>query len=105
MAAPTTALPVSKIRVTAVMSLLIAFTLSACGHGGSPQAGVAPSSGGATPGASVLRDWRTDAPGERYLIRPSDLPAAAMAGSDPEASVAAPATVVPAPAGATPKVP
>ena len=83
--------------------------LAACSHTAEDQTTAA----GATRAASQVRtgstalndDWRTDAPGVRRLIRPSDLPAPAMAVADPEASSANPAKVVPAPQGMTPKVP
>jgi glucose/arabinose dehydrogenase len=55
--------------------------------------------------AALGDDWKADAPGVRRVIRPSDLPAPTMAGSDPEASIAKPAKVVAPPQGATPKVP
>ena len=91
-------------RTSCVGSVLILLSAAACGGGGSPGAAPAPSGGG-TVGASVLRDWTSESPGSRYLIRPADLPTPTMLGADPEASVAASATVVPPPAGATPKVP
>ena len=56
-------------------------------------------------GAAAFGDWRGDAPGVRYHIRPADLPTAVMTGTDPEASVANPAEVVARPTGATLKVP
>lgn len=59
-------------------------------------------------GPAALAGWKTDAPGVRRHIRASDLPAppaALVAGSDPEASNGNNAKVVPAPPGATPKVP
>lgn len=56
-------------------------------------------------GQGAFTDWRADAPGTRHHIRPSDLPTPTMTGSDPEASSANPAEVVPAPPGATPRVP
>ena len=58
-----------------------------------------------TGAAAIGDDWKTDAPGVRRHLKPSDLPAPTMAGSDPEASVAKPAKVVPPAQGATPKVP
>jgi glucose/arabinose dehydrogenase len=58
-----------------------------------------------TGAAALGDDWKADAPGVRRLIRPSDLPAATMTGSDPEASIAKPAKVVDRPQGAAPKVP
>ena len=56
-------------------------------------------------GADAFGDWRGDAPGVRYHIRPTDLPTPVMTGTDPEASVADPAEVVAPPPGATLKVP
>ena len=57
-------------------------------------------------GAAAIDDnWKTDAPGVRRHIKPADLPAAKMAGKDPEASVAKNAKVVEPPQGAAPKVP
>lgn len=56
-------------------------------------------------GQSAFTDWRADAPGVRYHITPSDLPTPTMTGSDPEASIAQPAEVVPAPPGVMPRVP
>jgi glucose/arabinose dehydrogenase len=50
-----------------------------------------------------LSDWKTDAPGVRRHIKPSDLPA--PQASAPEASIASSAKVVAPPQGAAPKVP
>ena len=55
-------------------------------------------------GAAALADWRSDAPGVRRLIRPSDLPPPPT-GTNPEESVAKTVNVVPRPQGALPKVP
>jgi glucose/arabinose dehydrogenase len=55
-------------------------------------------------GAAALVDWKTDAPGVRRLIKPSDLPPP-PAGKEPEGSVASNAKVVDPPQGAAPKVP
>jgi glucose/arabinose dehydrogenase len=55
-------------------------------------------------GTAALADWKTDAPGVRRDIRPSDLPPPAT-GADPEGSVASTAKVVAPPKGAAPKVP
>ena len=82
----------------------------ACSHAGGPQAGAAaetgsPETAATRTGASVFGDWRGDAPGVRHHIRPSNLPAPAMTGSDPEASVADPAEVVQPPRGGAPRVP
>jgi glucose/arabinose dehydrogenase len=52
----------------------------------------------------TLADWRTDAPGVKHHIKPSDLPAAPTATA-PEASVGTNIKMVPAPQGALPKVP
>jgi glucose/arabinose dehydrogenase len=62
---------------------------------------------GVRTGAAALDDnWKTDAPGVRRLIRPSDLPPAPAARDiDPEASVAGNAKVIAPPQGALPKVP
>ncbi|HEX6177945.1 MAG TPA: hypothetical protein VF057_06265, partial [Thermoanaerobaculia bacterium] len=77
------------------------FVTLACTH-----IGDAGSAAGVRSGAAVLGDdWKTDAPGVRRLIRPSDLPTPAMPGSDPEASVASPAKVVGRPQGTMPRVP
>lgn len=56
-------------------------------------------------GAGASEDWRSDAPGVRHHIRPSDLAAPAMTGTDPEASIANIAKVIDPPQGALPKVP
>ena len=57
-------------------------------------------------GATAVNDnWKSDAPGVRRLIRPSDLPAPPKQVGDPEASVAANVKVVAPPQGAAPKVP
>ncbi|HET8745391.1 MAG TPA: PQQ-dependent sugar dehydrogenase, partial [Ramlibacter sp.] len=56
-------------------------------------------------GTAALADWRSDAPGVRRVIKPSDLPPATMTGSDPEASVGNNIKVVAPPEGALPKVP
>src|SRR4029450_13865700 len=55
-------------------------------------------------GADSLTGWKADAPGVRRHIKPADVPAPEPA-KDPETSVGKPATVVPPPAGALPKVP
>ena len=83
--------------------------LAACSHteeAPTAAAGATRAAPEARTGAAALDDdWRSDAPGVRRLIRPSDLPAPAMAVADPEASSGNPAKVVPAPKGMTPKVP
>jgi glucose/arabinose dehydrogenase len=56
-------------------------------------------------GQAAFADWRSDMPGVRRLIKPSDLPAPAMSGTDPEASVASNVKVIDPPPGALPKVP
>src|SRR6476620_652282 len=56
-------------------------------------------------GAAALGDaWKTDAPGIRRHIRPSDLPSA-PASTDPEKSVGSNVKVIDPPQGALPKVP
>jgi glucose/arabinose dehydrogenase len=55
-------------------------------------------------GAAALVDWKTDAPGVRRHIMPSDLPPPPE-GQGPEASVASNAKVVEPPQGAALKVP
>lgn len=55
-------------------------------------------------GTAALGDWKTDAPGVRRHLKPSDLPAP-EAAKDPEASIARTAKVVAPPQGAAPKVP
>lgn len=54
---------------------------------------------------SEADDWTNAAPGVRYHINAANLPAPAMTGTDPEASVAKFAEVVAAPEGAALKVP
>jgi glucose/arabinose dehydrogenase len=100
--------PTSSTLRVPVLSLALASL--ACAHAGDPQPGAAVttvSQAGRVAGAgdTVFGDWRGDAPGVRHHIRQSDLPAPTMAGSDPEASVADPATVVPPPQGAALRVP
>jgi hypothetical protein len=57
-------------------------------------------------GATAINDdWKSDAPGVRRHIKPSDLPAPPKQVGDPEASVAANVKVVAPPQGAAPKVP
>ena len=57
-------------------------------------------------GAAALADWRSDAPGVRRLIKPSDLQAPpAVTRADAEKSVANNTKVVDPPQGALPKVP
>lgn len=94
---------------------LVMLTLLACtstpdrgDEAGSASAGDTrprPSAQVRTGAAALGDDWRGDAPGVRRLIRSSDLPAPAMAVSDPEASSGKPAKVIPRPQGAAPKVP
>lgn len=101
-------MPISTIRAHRLPMALTALGLAtaACTHASDPRAGTAAGTDAAgAAGASVLRDWQGDAPGVRYHIRPSDLPAPKMAGTDPEASIADPATVVAPPPGAAPRVP
>lgn len=93
--------------------LIVPLVLASCaqpqasgvGSAGSVRSG---SGGDVRTGTAALADWRSDGPGVRRLIRPSDMPAPdAALGSDmdAEASVAKPAKVVQPPAGALPKVP
>ena len=72
---------------------LAALALAACAQTGKVHTGDA-----------ALADWRSDAPGVRRHIKPSDVPAPAM-GNDPEKSIAARVKVVQPPQGALPKVP
>ena len=61
--------------------------------------------GGVRTGTAAVEDsWKTDAPGVRRHIKPSDLPPPPT-GTDPEASVASNAKVVAPTQGALPKVP
>jgi glucose/arabinose dehydrogenase len=55
-------------------------------------------------GAAAFGGWKSDAPGVRRHIRPSDLPPPAT-GKDPEGSIAKIVKVVEAPKGALPKLP
>ena len=55
-------------------------------------------------GAAALSGWKSDAPGVRRHIKPTDLPAPPTV-TDPEKSVANKATVIAPPQGALPKVP
>jgi glucose/arabinose dehydrogenase len=97
---------------------LVLLTSLACTQTGDTRTGAAGETGSAAAGetrtaaagkvrtgAAALDDWKGDAPGVRRHIQPSDLPAPAMAGSDPEASISKPAKVVEPPQGAAPKVP
>ncbi len=99
----TSALAALLAPVPFVLLATVACTHTAENRGGAAGGGA--SAQVRTGAAAIADDWKTDAPGVRRLIRPSDLPAAAMTGSDPEASIAKPAKVVPPPQGATPKVP
>jgi glucose/arabinose dehydrogenase len=56
-------------------------------------------------GAGAFGDWRTDAPGVRRHIRPSDLGAPKLGTDDETADYRSVPNVVPAPQGALPKVP
>jgi glucose/arabinose dehydrogenase len=55
-------------------------------------------------GATTFEGWKSDAPGVRRHIRPSDLPPA-VTGQDPEGSIGNTADVTDSPRGAVPKVP
>ncbi len=90
--------------------LLVLLISAACTRADEPRSSgtrdtAAADTGATRTGAAAFGDWQSDAPGVRYHIRPADLPTPTMAGSDPEASVARPAEVVAAPAGAAPRVP
>jgi hypothetical protein len=97
----------SALRAQLLLVLLITI---ACTEADAPrpsatgQAGSA-DTGAARTAAAGFGTWQTDSPGVRHHVRPSDLPVPSMAGTDPEASVAKPAAVVAAPAGAAPRVP
>jgi glucose/arabinose dehydrogenase len=54
-------------------------------------------------GAAAFDDWKTDTPGARRLIRPSDLPAPRP--TDPEGSIGGNAKLIDTPPGALPRVP
>ncbi|MES2535899.1 MAG: PQQ-dependent sugar dehydrogenase [Pseudomonadota bacterium] len=73
--------------------LLAVLSLAACAR-----------TGEVSTGAATFADWKSDAPGVRHHIRPSDLPAP-VTGADPEKSIASTAKVVQPPQGALPKVP
>ena len=96
--------PILRARLPLLLLVSIA-----CTDTDDPQSAAtsdsAPADTAATRTAAALGDWRTAEPGVRYHIRPADLPTPTMAGSDPEPSMAAPAEVVAAPAGAMPTVP
>jgi len=92
-----------------VKFVLLLMTALACTQAGdtskTPPADTAASAAQPVRTGGASDDWTTDAPGSRYHIKASDLPVPAMAGTDPEASVAKPAEVVAAPPGTTLKVP
>ena len=82
----------------------------ACSQSVTPRPGPAGEPGVSASGeprarADLFGNWRGDAPGVLHHIRPSDLPAPTVTTSDPEASIAEPAEVIPPPPGATPRVP
>jgi glucose/arabinose dehydrogenase len=104
------------MRISFRSTLRVAFLLVlpiflACTETDEPQAAVTGDTASADTvatragAAAISSGWRSDTPGVRYHLRPSDLPTPTMAGTDPEASVARPATVVAAPSGAMPRVP
>jgi glucose/arabinose dehydrogenase len=97
----------STHRVLLLLPLLIAIACARADRTDTGAVGdsVSADTGTARTSAAALGDWRSATPGARYQLGPADLPAPAMAGTDPEASVAKPATVVAAPAGAAPRVP
>ena len=80
---------------------------SACTHTPETSTAAAGASAQVRTGATAINDdWRSDAPGVRRLIKPSDLPEPTMAaGADPEGSSASPVKVVAPPQGAALKVP
>ena len=88
---------------------LLLLTGIACTHTGDVRPGAAGGTASAPAGkvltgAAALADWKSDAPGVRRHIKPSDVPAP-VAGQDPEGSVASNAKVVPPAQGMAPKVP
>ncbi len=84
---------------------ILVLTAIGCGPTHDPQGDATGfPSAGARP-AATFDDWTDDVPGARHRITPAELPAPVMAKADAEASSAQPATVVPAPAGASPRVP
>ena len=90
--------------------LLVLLISAACTRADEPRSSgtrdTASADTGATrTGQAAFGGWQSDAPGVRYHIRPADLPTPTMTRPDPEASVAKPAKVVTAPAGAAPRVP
>jgi hypothetical protein len=98
---------VSTLRVRFPLFLVTAMACTQTGETGSGDTGqsVAASAQNVRTGAAAFADWTGDAPGVGYHIRASDLSAPVMTGTDPEASIAKPAEVVPQPQGATLKVP
>ncbi len=95
--------PVSGLRL---FSSLLLLAVISCAPASEPQTGAGLPTAGETPNAtSPFGDWTGDAPGVRHHIRLSDLPVPVMTRSDPESSIAKPATVVARPEGAAPKVP
>ena len=98
--------PLSTLRVAfpLVLLTLVACTQTAPRTGGAAETRV-PAVVETSTGAVAFSDWRGASPGVRYNIRAVDLPTPMMSGSDREASIADPATVVAAPPGASLKVP
>jgi glucose/arabinose dehydrogenase len=82
----------SRLSTQLSQLFLVLMALAACAQTSEVRTGAA------------LGDWRSDAPGVRRHIRPSDLPAPPT-GTSPEASVAKTVNVVARPQGALPKVP
>ncbi len=99
----------ASMRFALLIYVPILLLTIACTQTGEVRTGAAGATGSAAggkvlTGAAALADWRTDAPGVRRHIRPSDLPAP-KAAEDPEGSIASNAKVVAPPQGAAPKVP
>jgi hypothetical protein len=101
---------VSTFSTLLIQVALVLLTSVACTQTGDTRSSAAGQAGSAAAGetrsaAAAFGGWKGDAPEVRHHIRPSDLPTPAMTGSDPEASVASNAKVVPPPQGAAAKVP
>lgn len=84
---------VSMSSMRLVTVLVAVLSLAACAQAGEVHTG-----------AAALAGWKSDAPGVRRHIKPSDLPAP-VTGADPEKSIASRVAVVAPPSGALPKVP
>ncbi len=88
------------MRASTLPVLLISVLLACCALFANAQ-----STEVRTGATAIADDWKTDAPGVRRLIKPSDLPAPPKTVGDPEGSVASNVKVVAPPQGAAPKVP